>query len=134
MDKCFSVLYTTAKIVLNGVKSDWAPVVSGVPQGTVLVSLLAHLSQRDIGELIVYPRRPSVVHLSSVRPSSSISSPLKPLGQSKPIFCGASLGRENESMLTASWSHDQDGHHAHIWSKPFKHLLLRNRRADFYET
>ena len=43
------------------------------------------------GELIVYPCsgiRPSssVVHLSVVRPQFQTSSPLKPLGQSKPNF------------------------------------------------
>ena len=59
-------------------------------QGLVLDSFLAHLSQRLIGELIVYPwsgfRRPS-----SIRPSVAVdnfqrSSSMKPLYQSKPIF------------------------------------------------
>ena len=51
---------------------------------------LAHLSQRLIGELIGYPwpgvrrRRPS--SSSVVRPQFQTSSPLKPLGQSKPNF------------------------------------------------
>ena len=30
------------------------------------------------------------------------------------ILCGASMGRENESLVAKSRSHDQDGHHAHI--------------------
>ena len=40
---------------------------------------------------------------------------LKPLGQSKPIFCGASMGKANNNLLAASLSHEQDGRHPHIW-------------------
>ena len=102
--------------------------------------LLAHLSRRLIGELIVYQWsgvRPSSVR-PSIRPSSSTM--LKDLllrnrwSDQSQILCGASLGRGNDILFVASGSHDQDGRHAHIWYKPFKNLLLQNRRADFYET
>ena len=43
------------------------------------------------------------------------------------------MGRGNESLIEKSRSHDQDGHHAHIWYKPLKNLLFQNLQADFYE-
>ena len=100
---------------------------------------LAHLSRRLIGELIVYPwsgvrRRPSSV---VVRPSSTMLKHLflrNHLADQSQILCGASFGRGNEIFFAASGSHDQDGRHVHIWYKPFKNLLLQNRRADFHET
>ena len=81
-------------------------------------------------------RRPSSV----VRPSSASSTMLKHLllrnrlaDQSQILF-GVSLGRGNDILFASSGSHDQDGRHAHIWSKPFKNLLLQNGWADFHET
>ena len=88
-----------------------------------LYALLAHLSRRLIGELIVYPwsgvRRPSAsVVRRRRRPSSTMLKHLllrnRSADQSQ-ILCGASLGRGNEILFAASGSHDQDGRHAHIW-------------------
>ena len=81
-----------------------------------LLSFLAHLSQRLIGELIGYS-------WSGVRPSSSsvVVNNFKRLllqnrwADQSQILCGASLGRGKNILFAASGSHDQDGRHAHIW-------------------
>ena len=78
----------------------------------VLISpLLAHLSRRLIGELVVYQwlRRLSSVNI------------FKHLllwnywANWTHISYGGSLGWGNESLFKCFWSHDQDGCHAHIW-------------------
>ena len=99
---------------------------------TLAPSYLAHLSRRLIGELIGYS-------WSGVRPLSSFTM-LKDLllqnrlANQSQILCGASLGRGNDILFAASGSLNQNGHHAHLWLKPFKNLLLQNRQADSQET
>ena len=72
---------------------------------------LAHLSQRLIGELIVYPWSVGVRR----RPSSTMLKHLllrNRLADQSQILCGASLARGNEILFAASGSHDQDGRQA----------------------
>ena len=47
MDRLFS-LFRQQGVVVNRIKSDWAPVLSGVPQGTVLGPMLFSLHVYDI--------------------------------------------------------------------------------------
>ena len=106
----------------------------------IYLHFLAHLSRRLIGELIVYQW--SGVHTNGPasgvvrRPSTMLKHLLliNRLADQNQILCGASLGRGNKILFAASGSHDQDGRHAHICQKPFKNLLLKNRRADFHES
>ena len=81
----------------------------------VHVCLLAHLSRRLIGELIVYPWLASVVRRRTSSVHNAQTSSENRLADQSQILCGASLGRGNEILFAASGSHDQDGRHAHIW-------------------
>ena len=79
---------------------------------------LAHLSLQAHwwAYSIAMVRRPSVV--VRLRPSSTIFKELllqNCLANQSQISYGASVGWGNESLFTGSGSHDQDGHHAHIW-------------------
>ena len=80
--------------------------------------LLAHLSRKLIGELIVYQW--SGVRLPSVRRPLSSTMLIDLLLRNRwsdqsQILCGASLSRGNDIFFVASGSHDQDGCNAHIW-------------------
>ena len=60
-------------------------------------------------------RRPSVVRQSIVVHNFKHLLLWNRLANQSQILCGALLGRRKESLLTESWSHDQDGRHTHIW-------------------
>ena len=59
MNRFFSSLQTTTRqrVVVSRVKSDWAPVLSGVLQGTVLGLMLFSLYINDISSDIVSEKR-----------------------------------------------------------------------------
>ena len=83
---------------------------------SLVLPFLAHLSRRLRGELLVYQwlRCPS----SFRRPSVNIFKHLllwNHWGNWTQISYGDSLGWGNQRLFKCSWSHDQDGHHAHIW-------------------
>ena len=84
-----------------------------VPCHCLHFTFLVHLSRRLMGGLIVYPwsgvrRRPSSTMLRHLLLKNR-------LADESQILCGSSLDRENDILFAASWSHDQDDRHAHIW-------------------
>ena len=87
--------------------------------------LLAHLSRRLMGVLNSIPVTPV-----SVRQHFQTFSALKPLGQLNSNFIWRLLRMRERNFFKWSWSHGQDGRHAHIWLKPFKNLLLQNQKVD----
>ena len=77
--------------------------------------VLAHLSQRLMCELIVYQslRRPSGVFSSVLNFKHLLF--WNHRANLIQISYGDSLRRGNKCLYKWSWSHDQDGRHAHIW-------------------
>ena len=79
------------------------------------------------GELIGWP-------CSGVRPFSfrrqqfQRSSPLKPLGQSKPNFTLGILRKVEESLYKSSRAHDQDGCHRYEYENRLQIFFSRTRR------
>ena len=59
---------------------------------------------------VVFPC-PMAMYMYMTIHNIETSSSLKPLGHQSQTFCGASLGRGNESLYKWSRSHDQDGRH-----------------------
>ena len=81
----------------------------------IQLNFLALLSRRLTGELLVYPCSiVIVVVVVVVVHTFQASSPLKPLGQSKPNFMWSIL-RKGERKFVYKWSrsHDQDGRHGY---------------------
>ena len=94
-------------------------------------TFLAHLSQRLMGELIVYT-------CSGVRPYVVVHNfkhllLQNPLLYQSQILCGASLGRGNESLFATSGSHDQEKKRRYFWLTSRKHLRTKVT-SDFHLT
>ena len=79
----------------------------------ILISFLANLSRR----LTSCAYSIAIIPHPASSPFHNFKHLLLPncLANQSQILCGASLGWGNESLFAASGSHDQDGHHAHIW-------------------
>ena len=86
-------------------------------------SFLAHLSRYSIP---IEPASVSVVH-NAQRASSP-----KPLGQSKPNFCGAWVG--GTKVCSRHLGHMTKMAATLIYGKNPSKNFLQNRRADFHET
>ena len=106
------------KSIVRVIKND-SRVLKGLQRHRDIPDLLAHLSQRLIGELIVYPwsgiRRPSVVY------NAQTSSSQKPLGRSKPNFIERICSKNDTQQRL--WS-SQQFLVLKLWSKITRHTDL----------
>ena len=82
------------RVMVNGVKSDWAPVLSGVPQGPVLGPLFFLLYINDITEDIDLKLRPFADDCVCYREIKDIEDTVK-LQEDRPFrVLGKELGHE----------------------------------------
>ena len=53
------------------------------------------------------------------------------LANQSQILCGGSLGKRDKNLYKWSKSHDQDGHHSHVYIvKTFRNHLPVNQKSD----